>query len=255
MNDAISRLREAMGKHGLRPKEIIADGKFHRFSSNGKPQDKAGYYVLFPDGPVLAGAFGNWRGVNGSIKWSEKAETAMDPAELKAYREAMEAARKLREAALQEARELARTKAQNIWTAAGPASGDHPYLTAKEVKAYGLRVHNGRLVVPYRDESGVGWTLQFIDAQGQKMFLPDGRKRGCFHEIPGTPDKLYLAEGYATGASIHEATGGTVIVCGDAGNLAAVGELIREKHPDAKITICADDDRWTDGNPGVTKAR
>ena len=37
------------------PKEIVADGKIHRFSSNGESNDKAGWYVFYKS-PIFAGA-------------------------------------------------------------------------------------------------------------------------------------------------------------------------------------------------------
>ena len=58
----------------------------------------------------------------------------------------------------------------------------------------------------------------------------------------------------ATAATIHEATGQPVAVCFDAGNLKPVAEALRAKFPDIKLIICADNDRFADGNPGVTKA-
>lgn len=42
------------------PESIEADGKLHRFSSNGKPGDDAGWYVFHFDG-ISAGIFGDWR--------------------------------------------------------------------------------------------------------------------------------------------------------------------------------------------------
>ena len=64
----IEGFRSEILKAGLTsPNEIIDDGRIHRFSSNGKTSDNAGWYVLFTDG-IAAGAFGCWReGVN--IKW------------------------------------------------------------------------------------------------------------------------------------------------------------------------------------------
>ena len=64
----IDGFRSEILKAGLSlPNEIIDDGRIHRFSSNGKTTDNAGWYVLFTDG-IAAGAFGCWReGVN--IKW------------------------------------------------------------------------------------------------------------------------------------------------------------------------------------------
>ncbi len=64
----IEVFRSEILKAGLTsPNEIIDDGRIHRFSSNGKTTDNAGWYVLFTDG-IAAGAYGCWReGVN--IKW------------------------------------------------------------------------------------------------------------------------------------------------------------------------------------------
>ena len=64
----IEGFRSEISKAGLSlPNEIIYDGRIHRFSSNGKPTDNAGWYVLFTDG-IAAGAFGCWR-EDIKIKW------------------------------------------------------------------------------------------------------------------------------------------------------------------------------------------
>jgi putative DNA primase/helicase len=57
----IDQFRDAIQAAGLTPPEVIdADGKLHRFASNGKRGDTAGWYVLHDDG-ILAGSFGDWR--------------------------------------------------------------------------------------------------------------------------------------------------------------------------------------------------
>ena len=65
--DFIQAIKEA----GLEaPNNIGLDGRFHRFSSDGRPSDNPGWYVLnvLPD-CAIAGAFGCWR--NGLKKtWS-----------------------------------------------------------------------------------------------------------------------------------------------------------------------------------------
>src|SRR5262249_45633045 len=71
----------------------------------------------------------------------------------------------------------------------------------------------------------------------------------------GKPNGLLcIAEGYATAASIHEATGHAVAVAFDAGNLEQVARALQAKYPDLRIVICADDDYRTAGNPGITRA-
>ncbi len=51
----------AISQTGITPPlSVISDGELHRFSSNGKSTDEAGWYVLHDDG-VSAGSFGDWR--------------------------------------------------------------------------------------------------------------------------------------------------------------------------------------------------
>ncbi|MDN7176702.1 DUF927 domain-containing protein [Caballeronia sp. SEWSISQ10-4 2] len=157
--------------------------------------------------------------------------------------------------------------AERIWAAAAPAPLDHPYLVRKRIGAGELRTYSGELVigkvtcdgaliVPARDESDKLWTLEFILPDGQKRFLPDGRKSGCFAWIGGpVTTTILVGEGYATCATLTAATGFPSAVAFDAGNLLAVTTLLRGRFPDARIVLCADDDHQTEGNPGVTKAR
>jgi putative DNA primase/helicase len=119
------------------------------------------------------------------------------------------------------------------------------------------QLSDGCLIVPLCDENGALRSLQSIDANGEKRYLPGGRKRGCFHLI-GKIDphgQILIAEGYATAASLHEATGLTVAVACDCANLQPVGEALRKKYPAAMLIFCADDDAWTAGNPGAAKAK
>jgi putative DNA primase/helicase len=111
------------------------------------------------------------------------------------------------------------------------------------------------LIAPLQDIDGALRSLQYIAVDGTKLFLKGGRKKGCYFTIGEPKDAFVICEGYATGASIHEATGSPVIIAFDAGNLLPVARALRTKHPFAAITIAADDDVATDGNPGLTKAR
>ena len=247
----INEFERFMNEHHYEPPEILADGKIHRFSLNGK-KNRDAWYVLFQD--PMAGSFGDW--VSGEkITWSNKGQADMDPAERKAFKEAMEHARKLRDDARRQEQIEAQKRAESIWNKARAVGDDHPYLEAKGVVSHGLRIYKGTLVLPLVDQGGEITSLQFISADGNKRFLKGGKKSGCFYELPGQGNTIYLAEGYATAATIHEVTGGTVIVACDAGNLLPVAKAIREKHPSAPIVICADNDQFTEGNIGFTKGR
>jgi hypothetical protein len=151
-------------------------------------------------------------------------------------------------------RAVAQGRALRIWKYATPAK-EHPYLTAKGIKAHGLRIYKGCLLVPAYDGDGTLHSLQFIDNKGEKRFLSGGAIAGHFF-ILGEPRRvILLAEGYATAATLFEATGHAVVVAFNAGNLKAVAEVIRRKFPHAQFLFCADDDHLTRGNPGITKAR
>ena len=120
-----------------------------------------------------------------------------------------------------------------------------------------LRVfRRGGLAVPLHDAAGRLWSLQSINGQGTKLFPKYGRKQGCFHLIgnPAGAPLLALAEGYATAASVHEATGWPVAVAFDAGNLLAVGRVLHERYPELPLLIAGDDDPTQPDNPGRSKA-
>ena len=151
-------------------------------------------------------------------------------------------------------------------------SGNSPYLVRKGVQPYGVRfAAGGWLLVPLRDGAGKLWNLQRIapvkPASGSdKLFLKGGRKSGLWHLVgelasgddASGPAVLLIAEGYATAATLHQATGHPVAVAFDAGNLQHVARALRQQHPAAVLVVCGDDDQDTEQqtgtNPGRVKA-
>lgn len=133
-------------------------------------------------------------------------------------------------------------------------TNSHPYLVKKGVKAHGLKEIQGpygvELLVPMRDKDDELTGIQRIFKDGKKMMVKGSSKKASFHKIEGS-DVYALCEGYATGATIHEATGWTVIIAFDCGNLRPVARHFRTE----KLIVCGDNDDKTDGNPGVTKAK
>lgn len=254
MLDALSQFRDAIQAAGLTPPDTIeADGKLRRFASNGKRGDDAGWYRLYGDG-IPAGSFGDWR-TDFSQTWRADIGRTLTPAEEAVHRAKVEAMRSDREAEEAKRKAEAKAKAAAIWQKAEPAPEDHPYLIGKGIKTHGVRLHKGALLIPMR-AGGELHSLQFIDAEGDKRFLTGGRVAGCYFSI-GTMQgaaALCIAEGFATGATIHEATGYPVAVAFNAGNLGPVAKAMREKFPDLPLILCADDDSGTEGNPGLTKA-
>lgn len=254
MFDPVQQFRDAIRAAGVTPPDVIeADGKLRRFSSNGKRGDGAGWYLLFGDG-IPAGCFGDWR-TGFSQTWRADIGRTLTPAEEAAHRDRLATLRRERETEETRRRAEAQQRAAAIWNAANPAPDDHAYLTRKGIKAHGARLHKGALLIPMRAE-GVIHSLQFIGGDGDKRFLSGGRVAGCYFSIGDTKGAaaLCIAEGFATGATIHQATGYPVAVAFNAGNLLAVANTMREKFPDLPLILCADDDRHTPGNPGLSKA-
>lgn len=114
----------------------------------------------------------------------------------------------------------------------------------------------GTVAVPLRDAAGKLWSLQAINEQGTKLFPKYGRKSGCFHVLGVLSGAAVVAEaeGYATAASVHMATGWSVAMAVDSGNLLAVARALREACPDARLVIAGDDDPAVKNNPGRVKA-
>ncbi len=224
------RIREA----GLAVERVEADGLLHRCGVLDKPSGADGAYKAFLDAPASiwwrnwrTGEEGSWCGVSG------KDMTAAEREALKArIAEAKEAAAKEQAGRWAKAAELA----GRLQEAAHAATDAHPYLARKEVPAFGLRLaQDGRLMVPVLDAAGIPQSLQFIAGDGSKRFLSGGRTAGGYFPIPardGSKDRpLLIAEGYATGASLHLSTGYAVLVAFNAGNLLAVAAHGAEAMP------------------------
>jgi conjugative relaxase-like TrwC/TraI family protein len=115
-----------------------------------------------------------------------------------------------------------------------------------------------KLVVPVKDAKGEIHSLQFISDDGSKIFLKKGKKMGCFFMIDADKVKdakeIYLAEGFATGVSVHMATNKPVAITFDAGNIEPVLKNLKETHPNKEFTIAADNDLWAKQNVGREKA-
>ncbi len=123
------------------------------------------------------------------------------------------------------------------------------------MRPFHLHQHGNLLLVPLIYE-GVLVNLQRIGPDGKKRFLSGGRITGCYSPLGGiSPGKpLYVCEGWATGATIHESTGAAVACAMTCGNLLAVGLHLQRRYPDAVLIVAGDDDRQTEGNPGKTAA-
>ena len=250
-------LIDAMRAAGLAPVKPIepgTDGKLMRYRVEGdKAGSRNGWFVQYRH-PVMTGSFGSWK-TGESHTWREQDTRPLKPAERTAQINQINAMRQARAAELASVQWQAGARAAKLWATARPANDSHTYLQRKHVQAIGIRQLRDMLVIPARDAEGKLHTLQFISADGSKRFLSGGRIAGCYFAIGKPFDSLLVAEGYSTGATLHQATGAAVAICFSCGNLLPVARALRSKFPRLRLVICADNDSATPGNPGVTHAK
>lgn len=265
-DDALGQLRA----FGLQPRNgVLEIGGIRRCRVDGD-REARGWYSLhelrLDDGAlVLVGSYGIWRG-------NEKNAQKIELGKLRKLNDEQRAAIKKRmaedhrriDAERKRTGEVAATRARSMWAKLS-TSGQCQYLESKSVQAYGLRFSDtGCAYVPMLDTSGSVHGLQVLLPRGHKRIAQTGRnkdfwpagliKKERFFQMGAVRNLVLIAEGYATCASLHEATGLPVIVAFDAGNLLPVGEAIRKRYRKARILFCADDDFKSDGNPGMTAA-
>ncbi len=254
----LDECRRIMLNNGLIPPDILeGDGTRHRCVTETKPHGTDGVYTLHLDGvPTLW--WQNWR-TGASDTYSAKPEISMSKTERATYQKHVAAIKKQREQELQARHKEAAYKAQGLLQSAKSANPDYAYLVRKGVGAHGLKtVHDGRLFMPLYNDQGRVQTGQFIGEDSKKRLLTGGKKAGGFYSITSKnickDSPLCIVEGYATGASVHEATGYAVLVAVDAGNLKSIASMARRHYPERIIILCADNDTGKNENVGVRAA-
>ena len=256
MQHAIEHFKNAIQHKGITPPSIIiGDGNRHRFHVEGDKRGSLnGWYRLHLDGRA-AGSFGDWKqGIKERWKLEGNCKRLTD-AERHAF-----AIDRQRQADVRQTEETNRhneaiKKAAYIWSRSTPVT-QHQYTTKKGVRLHAVRCYRGSLVIPLYDESGVIVSLQFIGDDGTKRMMKGGKAQGscCFIGDMQSGDIILVCEGWATGASLYEATGHFTIVAFSAGNLKAIARQARKHYPGSEILICGDNDLNGVGNKAAQEA-
>ena len=249
--------RDKWIRMGAAVKDEMGEDGFHLWdewsqtSGSYNARDAKAAWKSFKPGHISIGTLFYHARQNG---WRpEKPYVPLSDAE-KARRQAESETKRLEAERLrQEGYERVKGTAQRIWAQSVPATLAHPYLTAKGITdpavVSGIRQNEYnnslRLQIPVFYD-GQLYNLQSIDPTGDKRFLKDGRKDGGY-TVVGDASKIsngvVIAEGFATAASIHQATGQPVIVAFDADNMVKVSETLARNLPsDTKVTIAVDND-------------
>jgi phage/plasmid primase-like uncharacterized protein len=277
--DPAGEFLEELSKAGYGLPRQLMSNKIIRISApDDKAKGKSGWCWFDEiedssnDGFMIGvGAYGNWKDGE-KVTWSSRrAEylTKDQRLDLQLRREEM---RKQRDE--EEKRVHAETAIEcwGMYEKAENANLLHPYLVRKQIKPVGaIKQIQDRLVIPMVEAvqtvipngtgggevvyTGTMASLQFIQPDGFKPYKKGGKVKGCWFQIAGTVERVYIVEGYATGASVHMATGATVYVAFNAGNLYEVASYVVKAHPDSQVVIAADDDTHGKTNTGRTKAQ
>lgn len=248
----MSDFRSALVAGGLRPRDVIPDGKIRRCATEAQPKKRNGWYVWHAAGH---GVWGDWS-TGSSLptgRWNdESAEHAPRPDLERRMQAQRERERAERRAGI--------SRARDIWRRARPLHSPHGYIAGKGLSPLGcagLRVLDGLLVVPMVSRGSM-LSVQTIDAQGTKKFAWQAPTRGTYHLIDRPRAAVtVIAEGLATGLAIFQSLRmSRVIVAFNAGNILPVVDALR---PTGSVVIAADNDWGTQArrgfNPGIQAAQ
>ena len=255
-DDVLTQLRD----HGLVVETLDITNRIVRRPTEDNQREKRGWYYLssitIDTEPYIVGAYGIYCGNdNGKQKVaiSKQKSERLTAEQREAIKAQQRESQKKAEAERKRQADTAAAKAKAAWLKCA-TTGTSEYLTRKQVQATGIRFSpNGSIVIPMLDDRDAIRGLQFILPRGHERIAKTGRDKefwpkgisssGTWFLIGDQPKGILLiAEGYATGASLHQATGHPVAVVWSANNIMAASQALHKKHRSSRILICADDD-------------
>ncbi|HCQ0117173.1 TPA: toprim domain-containing protein [Klebsiella pneumoniae] len=124
--------------------------------------------------------------------------------------------------------------------------GQSAYLTSKGLACPFPLLPDGALVLVLKNGAGATTGAQVIKPDGSKRLVAGTVKKGACYVVNSieSPETVIIAEGLATALSVHQMhPEALAVVAVDAGNLLSVAQLMRQKHPNARIIIAADNDQ------------
>ena len=274
-NDILKQVLDFLAKLGIEPysqSDIVLDGEMHRFRTNeDKPSEKSGAILIHADG-WPAGYVQDWRK---GIKENWKYDISGLDDEQKKYFNSEEYRKKCdeKERKAREKREAKQLKASEaacrLWKRLDFAPEQHPYSVRKHIPCFTeecLRYNPKTkcLAVPLKDINGQFQSIQWIPEEGHKSFFTDAPIDGAFWSVwlenldKADSGVILLGEGFATMAKVFELTKKPCVAAMSCYSLEKAARQLREKYPEAKIIITADNDWETERkhnrNPGLLYA-
>ena len=261
LDDVLSQLRS----YGLIVDNLDTSGKLTHVKVEGnKGSKKSGWYVcwhnILPSGrDYINGAYGNYKISDDKQIISSESEGLTSDERFQLDDDRKRQKEKFVKIEAQRHADAV-IRAKKIWEKL-PLGGGCAYLDRKKVRPFGIRFGKDSIAIPVnRINDGELVGLQFIQSDGSKKFLTGTTKKGSCHKIgnwihANDGQTVAVVEGYATGASVHIATGWPVAVCFDSGNLVSVLPELKQTHPHLKFIVAGDNDAETENNPGLKAAQ
>lgn len=222
---------------GYKTENSIKHGELVRIGDpTDKPHKQSGWYVFYQGDFASVGVYGSWKNPELKQVWYSHDENSMTFNQRTLLNEKVKEAQARQQQALKEKQAETAIRAKELYESLPSASIDNEYLARKKVGVYGIKEKSGKLHIPVTFGGNIT-SMQIISPDGSKKFMTGGRVKGCYFVIPGNEDITYIAEGYATGASIYEATGNAVYIAFSAHNLYETASIIR-----GKAIVCGDND-------------
>lgn len=258
-------LMAAKSEFGDAAKGIMQD--WSATASNYKPADfMATWKSIKPSGGVTIATLVHEAKQNG-YRFAPISQE--DKRRLQAEQRKREAARKQNEAQAALEREQLQREAKEhaiklLRERAVRANPDHAYFVKKGI-ATDVRLLEpiyqfaNTLIVPVYElgpkRSFELCSLQYIDENGGKFFLKNGKTKGAFYPIRfnGHIATIVICEGFATGVTLatRYEPFAEVVCAFNARNLLPVAREFKRRYPLARMIIAGDNDRQTERKTGV----
>lgn len=259
MTDFISEFLEHLRDNNYIPKDgkVVADDKWHPayYGEERGAKCTGAYTMKIVDGNFAIGCFFTRKDPDKKNKWhsrfsSDLRMTATDRAERNRRMKEYEEEKRKREEKADKRFVLRITAAYKKLPKYADLKLSHRYLERKGITDHGIRYRKKghELIVPFYAPDGRVQTVQRITSDGGKFLFKGGKKKRAYFPFVKRGENLstiLLCEGFATGATIRQATKLPVAACIDSGNIIWALDTLKKKYPQSKIIICADSDAWT----------
>lgn len=279
-HDIERQVLDFLAKSGIEPynqsdiSDAIFDGRIHRFRTReDTTNETSGAICIFTDG-WPAGFVQDWRkGIKENWRYdtSGLSEEERNYFNSEKYRKKCQERERKAEAQRRAEKIKCSAEAANLWERLPEAPQEHPYIVRKKLiwlnnTSLRYNPNTKALAVPLRNINGQVLSIQWISEEGEKRYFEGAGLDGAFWECwlyeameKNPKDTILLGEGFATMLKIFQLMKNKPVVAAmSCYQLAATARILREKYPEAKIIITADNDHQTERkhgkNPGLIHA-